>query len=478
MKLIPTIGLEIHIQLKTKSKMFCRCSSATFGEAPNSHVCPVCLGLPGALPVPNATAIKLALLAGEVLGSKHPKISKFDRKNYFYPDLPKGYQISQFDCPLNIGGTVLVEGKKVTITRAHLEEDTGKLLHQGDKSLIDFNRSGLPLLEIVSEPVLDSPEQARLYAQKIQQLMRYAGISDADMEKGSLRIDANVSVRRSGQTKLNSKVEIKNMNSFRSVERALHYEIERQTKLLAAGKSVNQSTRGWDDTSGVTVEQRAKEESHDYRYFPEPDLPALTITPSLIKEVAAMLPELPDAKVARFIKQYQLSDYSARVLASDIKLAHFFEAVVTDLAKFNQDVPVKTVANWMTGEFLAQFNIRGQDWDSLLITPGKMAELLHLFDQGKLSATPSKIILAEMFEVDRSPQKLIQEHGFVLQSDAGKLNDIARRVVIENPTAVSDFHHGKAQAFGFLLGKMMQQTKGQADPTAARQALTRALTKS
>lgn len=483
MKYEPVIGLEIHVQLKTRSKMFCRCSAETFGEAPNSHTCPVCLGLPGALPVTNAEAVRLALVAGEALGSSHPPVSKFDRKNYFYPDLPKGYQISQFDLPFNIGGDVLVGGRKIKLTRAHLEEDTGKLLHEKDATLVDFNRSGLPLLEIVSDPVITSAAEARAYGQKIQMLMRYAGVSEADMEKGSLRVDANVSIRPEGAKTLGTKVEVKNMNSFRSVEKALDFEIGRQTALLQGGEKIVQETRGWDEGKQVTVSQRIKEGSDDYRYFPEPDLPAIEISRKLISELKKYLTDRsPDRQKTRLVNESGLDSKTADVLVSDYELQSFYSQALEDsrltFTKNGAKVPLdlaKKVANWLVTDYLANFKTRNVTWEETPVTPAHLAELIYLFDQGQISAASAKSVLAEMFDTGVTPSKIVASLGFLLQSDITKLTEIASSVLAKNSQAVSDYRNGKAQAFGFLLGQLQKETGGQADPTIARQALEKVL---
>lgn len=481
MKYEPVIGLEIHVQLSTKTKMFCRCSADVFGKAPNSYTCPVCLGLPGALPVPNAEAIRKALLAGEALGATHPKVSKFDRKNYFYPDLPKGYQISQYDQPLNIGGTVTVNGRKIKLTRAHLEEDTGKLLHESGKTLVDFNRSGLPLMEIVSEPEINSPTEAKAYGQKVQLLMRYAGVSEADMEKGSLRVDANISLRPIGSKKLGTKVEVKNMNSFRSVERALEYEISRQNKLLASGERIVQETRGWNEGKQVTLTQRVKEGAEDYRYFPEPDLLGIELTPKVVTEIKKSLPEMPDAKKARFVREYNLALAAAETIISDPYLAAFFENGWLEFIKLSgtRDKSLASqVANWVIGAFLAEINRREVDWEKIPVTPAYLAELVYMFGQGKVTAQNARVVLTESFDTGQSPSEIITKKNLVLQSDAVKLAEVARRVIVQNPQAVSDFHHGKAQAFGFLLGQIQKETGGSSDPTIARQALEEELKRS
>ncbi len=485
MKYEPVIGLEIHVQLATKTKMFCRCSADVFGKPPNSVTCPVCLGLPGALPVTNGEAVRLALLAGEALGSTHPKISKFDRKNYFYPDLPKGYQISQSDAPFNIGGEVLVDGAKIAITRAHLEEDAGKLIHEHELTLVDLNRSGLPLLEIVSEPVISSPSQARSYGQKVQLLMRYAGVSEADMEKGSLRMDANISMRPVGSKKLGTKVEVKNMNSFRSVEKALLFEITRQTKLLDEGERVVQETRGWDEAKLLTISQRLKEGSEDYRYFPEPDLPAIAIDTKLIKDLQRYLGERsPDEQRNKLINEYGLDDQAAGVLTSDFGLQEFYIATLTDakqtFVKKGSTLPsdlARKVANWLTGEYLSHFNKLGLEWNETPVTPAYMAELIYLFDLGQITASTAKSIMAEMFDSGSTPSQIIKNHGYKLSSQGLNLAEIAKVVLAQNPQAVSDYHHGKEQVFGFLFGQIQKTTSGQADPTMTKQALQDALKK-
>lgn len=485
MKYTPIIGLEIHVQLATKSKMFCRCSSDVFGKAPNTYTCPVCLGLPGALPVTNAEAVRLALLAGEALGSKHPPVSKFDRKNYFYPDLPKGYQISQFDMPLNIGGVVDVDGTKITLTRAHLEEDTGRLLHQGAKTLIDFNRCGLPLLEIVSEPVITTALQAKLYGQKIQQLMRYAGVSEADMEKGSLRVDANVSLKAPSAKKLGVKVEIKNMNSFKAVEKAINFEITRQETLLGLGKPVVQETRGWVEGSQETASQRSKEQAHDYRYFPEPDLPAISIDSGTITKLRSYLTgRSPDQQRKELKRKYGLSDYDAKVLTSDYELQLFYTRAAGDLKLIfdenNQTYSArlsKKLANLLVTEFLAHFKSRNMSWSDLPVTSAHLAELVYLLENGQISAHSAKVVLVEMMDTGLPPSKIVQGRGLILQSDIVKITALAKQIIEANPSTVADIKRGKEAAFGFLLGKLLAETKGQADPTIARQALQKLLHK-
>lgn len=476
MKYLTTIGLEIHVQVGTKSKMFCRCSARVFGEAPNTHTCPVCLGLPGALPVPNAQAIKLALLAGEVLGSTHPEVTRFDRKNYFYPDLPKGYQISQFDLPLNLGGEIKVGGRLIQITRAHLEEDTGRLQHTKEKSLVDFNRSSLPLLEIVSEPDITSPEEAKAYAQKIQQLMRYAGVSEADMEKGSLRVDANVSVRPESQEELNPKVEIKNMNSFRAMERALRFEVERQTEVLENNGKVAQETRGWDEGRGATFAQRTKEDSHDYRYFPEPDLPPIRLTQEILDEVKKVLPELPDAKLVRYREDFGLKQDLAETLTADRGVAEIFERALDEIyvaKNLTRETEVfrnfaARLGNLVRREVLTLVN-EGGSLEKL--EPAMLAELVMMLEEGEIPASATSLLVREMLERGVMPAKLAQERGLSVNADEDALVQLAGEVLLENPKAVEEYKAGKEQVLGFLIGQLMKKSSGQASPEIARKLL-------
>jgi aspartyl-tRNA(Asn)/glutamyl-tRNA(Gln) amidotransferase subunit B len=484
MNYLTTIGLEVHIQVGTKSKMFCRCSAAVFGEPPNSRVCPVCLGLPGALPVPNADAIRLSLLAGQALGSKHPEVTRFDRKNYFYPDLPKGYQISQLDLPLNIGGQVKVAGRAIRITRAHLEEDTGRLQHIGGKSFVDYNRSGLPLLEIVSDPDITSAEEARAYAQKIQQLMRYAGVSEADMEKGSFRVDANVSVRPVGQETLNSKVEVKNMNSFRAVERALKFEIDRQTQAFDAGENITQETRGWDEGKGVTFSQRSKEDSHDYRYFPEPDIPSIQISADLVSEVRSKLPEMPDEKLVRYQKEFGIKEDLSITLIADKKVAELFEQSVLEIMQLNgtpewtrtsdlSGVPVR-LGNIIRREVLTFVN-QGVSLERL--EPAMLAELALLLEEGRVPASSTSLIVREMLEHGLMPSKIAEEKGLTINTNGSELAELARAVLDENPKAVEEYKSGKKQILDFLIGQLMKKSYGSARPKSAETLLVQALAK-
>ncbi len=428
------IGLEIHVELATESKMFCRCSARYFGSAPNTHTCPVCLALPGALPVPNEKAIEYTAKIGLAFESEIPTISKFDRKNYFYPDLPKGYQISQFDLPVAVGGAIEVGERKVKLNRVHLEEDTGKLMHAGGETLIDFNRSGVPLVEIVSEPDMTTAEEARAYAQKVQQTVRYLGVSDADMEKGSLRVDANISLKPEGSETLGTKVEIKNLNSFRSLFRAIEHERDRQRTALEKGEKIVQETRGWDEALGKTVSQRSKEEAHDYRYFPEPDLLPLGLDPNKIDELKSTLPELGGAKLARFCSEYQLSEYDAEILARDVTLADYFEEAVR--VGSDHEVSAKQIAN----------EIINRKVDIAEVLP---AALIESIISGRKTLT-----LGE-----------------------GELEKVIAEVLIDNEGAVADFKKGKENALMFLVGQVMRKFPEKIDATTLKEKIERELNK-
>ncbi|HEY2916339.1 MAG TPA: Asp-tRNA(Asn)/Glu-tRNA(Gln) amidotransferase subunit GatB [Candidatus Limnocylindrales bacterium] len=469
----PVIGIEVHCQLKTVSKMFCGCSTAYDGAAPNSHVCPVCLGLPGALPVINRHAVELVLQTGAAIEATTPEATRWDRKNYFYPDLPKGYQISQYDLPLAAGGRLTVDtsGGPVTIgiTRAHLEEDTAKLVHTPGPdgrplSLVDFNRSGAPLMEIVTEPDVRSAEAARAYAEELQLLLRTVGASDADMERGQMRVEANVSLRPRGTAAFGTRIEVKNMNSFRSVERAIAYEIERQAGVLEAGGSLSLETRGWSDDRGATYRMRGKETSEDYRYFPEPDLPPLRISPAWLAEVRAATPELPAARRARFEDQLGLSAYDARVLVADRAAADLLEATIA----VEPAIPAKTVANWITGEVL---RLRNAGVIAHPVAPGELAALIRLVDDGTISRASAKTVL-EQHVADGAPvAAIVQRSGLRQISDAGALAAVVDEVLAANPAAVADVAAGKDQAIRFLVGQVMKATRGQANAAVAEAAL-------
>ena len=472
-----TIGLEIHVQLKTKSKMFCRSTADYFGSDANTHVCPVCLGLPGALPVTNREAINSAVKFALGLNCEISRQSKFDRKNYFYPDLPKGYQISQFDLPIGKNGWIEVEGKKIRINRAHQEEDTGKLIHAtiGDRgvSLIDFNRSGVPLMEVVSEPDIDSPALAKSYAKKIHQAARYLEVADADMEKAGMRFDANISVKKHGERKLGNKVEIKNINSFRFLEKALTYEIERQIKSLEKREKIVQETRGWVESKGITVSQRTKETSPDYRYFPEPDLPPLVFTKEQVAKLKSELPELPGEKAKRFESDFGLDKKTTQTLTEDKYLAQWYEEAVRIYAKqaINKLENAKKLANWVSGELVKNMRDRSLDIQSLKIEPAALVELLFFLDKGEISIVTAKQILDRMFDTGEMPESIIKEQSLTQVQDKEEIKKEITRVLKENEKAASDFAAGKEASLGFLVGQVMRNTQGRANPKLVAELL-------
>ncbi|MSQ23859.1 MAG: Asp-tRNA(Asn)/Glu-tRNA(Gln) amidotransferase subunit GatB [Chloroflexi bacterium] len=469
----PVIGLETHVQLMTQSKMFCSCSAAYAGAEPNTHVCPVCLAMPGVLPVMNRLAVEYAFMTGLALNCQIPEASKFDRKNYAYPDLLKGYQISQFDLPFNINGWITVEAEGVTtrvgITRAHLEEDTAKLIHRHDngdsRSLIDMNRSGVPLLEIVSEPDLRSPAEARAYLQKIRLIVRTLGVSTGNMEEGAMRCDVNVSLRPVGTEKFGTKVEIKNLNSARSVLRALEYEIERQARALDSGELISQETRGWDEDKSVTFSQRSKEEAHDYRFFPEPDLPPVFISAEWVEELRARLPELPDQRRERYVQEFQLSPYDAVQLTSSVEVSHFFEETVRLYPN------PKTVANWIEGDLFRILRERDTEIDTLPMGPPQLVELLQLIDRGTISHGTAKEVLEDAAFSGKSPASIVKEKGLTQISDTEELNRAAAAAIAANPQALADYKAGKKQAMGFLTGQVMRATGGKANPALVNEIL-------
>jgi aspartyl-tRNA(Asn)/glutamyl-tRNA(Gln) amidotransferase subunit B len=474
------IGIEVHCQLKTASKMFCGCSTAYDGAPPNSHTCPVCLGLPGALPVINRRAVELVLAAGAAIDARTPEHTRWDRKNYFYPDLPKGYQISQYDLPLAAAGTITIDTSEgpftIRITRAHLEEDTAKLVHAagptGERvSLVDFNRSGVPLMEIVTEPDIRTAEQARRYAEELQLLLRTIGASDADMERGQLRVEANVSLRPRGETAFGTRVEVKNMNSFRSVERAITFEIERQAAALDAGERLVQETRGWSDERGETYRMRVKETSDDYRYFPEPDLPPLRLDPEWLARIWAALPELPAVRRARYQEALGLSPYDAAVLVADADASRLFEAT---LAAESGGRDAKAVANWVTGEYLRVRNASTAD-GAPTADPVQLAALIGLVTAGTISRANAKEAFEEHLTTGDSIEAIVARRGFHQISDDAALGPIVDDVIAANPAAVADVRAGKAQAIGFLVGAVMKQTRGQANAAVVKAALHKRL---
>ena len=474
------IGIECHVQLKTASKMFCGCSTDFQDAPPNSHTCPVCLAMPGVLPGINRLAVQHVLATGIAIGATTPAVTRWDRKNYFYPDLPKGYQISQYDLPLAAGGSLTFETSEgpvtISITRAHLEEDTARLIHRVDEagrqvSLVDFNRSGTALMEIVTDPVVRTAEQARRYAEELRLLLVTIGASDAAMESGQMRVEANVSLRPVGTLPFGTRVEVKNMNSFRSVERAIAFEIERQARALDSGEALIQETRGWDDDRGVTYRMRIKESSDDYRYFPEPDLPPLRVDGAWLESIRVAMPELPAARRDRLVAVLGLAPAGAVVIAGDLAAAAVFEGA---LAAVGGSVPARKVANWVTGEYLRLAKGEGGAAAVALVDPAQLGALVQLVEAGELSGTNAKEVLALHASTGRPVAELVAESGFRRISDTGALRSAAQSVIDANPAAVADVHAGKVQAIGFLTGQVMKQTRGQAD-AATVSALLREL---
>jgi aspartyl-tRNA(Asn)/glutamyl-tRNA(Gln) amidotransferase subunit B len=469
------IGLEVHAQLLTKSKMFCRCSADYASALPNTYVCPVCLGMPGVLPVINWKAMEYAVMTALALNCAISEFTKFDRKNYPYPDLMKGYQISQYDTPLSKGGWLEVEvngeRRRVGITRVHLEEDVAKLIHRTDPSgesysLVDVNRSGVPLMEIVSEPDLRSAEEARLYLVKLRSILQYLGVSTGNMEEGSFRCDANISVRPRGSTGYGAKVEVKNMNSFKAVYHALAYEAERQKRVLEAGGKLIQETRGWVEERVETVPQRTKEYAHDYRYFPEPDLPPLRLSREWVEELRSLLPELPDARRDRFMAQYGLSLYDATLLTGSKAFADFFESCIQSPlqrgAVFQRRA--KAVSNWVLGELSRLLNAAAIELNEAKVSPQHLAQMLDLIDEGALSTTLAKRVFEDMFYSGKEAQQIIAEKGLTQISETPQLESIVEQVLVTNAQAVADFKKGKEQALSFLVGQVMRATRGRANP--------------
>jgi len=470
------IGLEVHSQLLTRSKMFCSCATDYANAAPNTHVCPVCMGMPGVLPVINQEAVAYTIMTALALNCTIPEYSKFDRKNYPYPDLMKGYQISQYDIPLSKDGYLTIEydgqTRRIGITRVHLEEDTARLLHHGSYSLIDVNRSGTPLMEIVSEPDMRSPEEARLYMQKLREILVYLGVSSGRMEEGSLRCDANISVRPRGQQQLGVKTEIKNMNSFRAVERALAYEAQRQIEMLRTGQPIHQETRGWVETRGITVPQRSKEQAHDYRYFPEPDLPPLVISRAWVKELFEKLPELPDARRARYMEEYGLSTQDANVLTEDKALGDYFEQVVSAFPTSDRKARAKAASNLVINEVMRLLKAHSISIEHSLLKPAAVANLLDLLDQERITGKQSKDVLDEAFASGKLPEVIVKEKGIAPPiSDKGELERIIEEVIANNPRAVNDYRSGKTNAIQSLIGQVMKQTRGQAKADIVRPLL-------
>ncbi|MHB1294598.1 MAG: Asp-tRNA(Asn)/Glu-tRNA(Gln) amidotransferase subunit GatB [Anaerolineae bacterium] len=466
------IGMEVHAQLVSASKMFCGCSADYASAPPNTHVCPVCMALPGVLPVINQAAVEATVLAGLALHCTIPPYAKFDRKNYPYPDLPKGYQISQYDLPFCVNGYLDVESggqtRRVRIRRVHLEEDTAKLTHQGDSSLIDLNRAGVPLMEIVTESDIRSADEAWQYLVKLRAILRTLGVSTGNMEEGAMRCEVNISLRHVGVETLGTKVEIKNLNSFRAVRNSIAYEIERQARLLDAGEVVHQVTMGWDEARGRTVFQRSKEEAQDYRYFPEPDLPPLHFDAAWVDEMRARLPELPDAKRERLAAQYRLRPEDATLLAQDQATASFFEDTIRYA---DNEIEPQTVANWITVELFRLWRDGEVDIAQSKVDAQGLAELLTLVQRGDINATVAKEVLGEMFAGGESAQAIVARRGLTQISDETALQEIIREILARNPKPVQQFREGKETVIGFLIGQVMRATRGQANVAVAERLL-------
>jgi aspartyl-tRNA(Asn)/glutamyl-tRNA(Gln) amidotransferase subunit B len=480
MKYVATIGLEVHVQLKTRSKMFCA-SPVEFGAEPNAHTCPICLGLPGALPVMNHEALRMTVLTGLMLECDIAPICKFDRKNYFYPDMPKNYQISQYDMPLCTNGAVplhdlaypkdaqkniVTPDKEVHLVRIHLEEDVAKSFHFEYSTGIDFNRAGTPLMEIVTQPEINSPEEAFAFLTSLRQILIYGAVSDADMEKGQLRCDCNVSVRPERQAELGAKIEIKNLNSISGVRRALAYETRRQIKALQNGQTLEQETRGWDDAAGETFLMRTKEFAHDYRYFPDPDLVPVK-TEVLLAEVRQRVPELPKAKRARFVQEYQISSYDAAVLANDLDLARYFESAASGAKK------PKNIANWILNDLQNALSTAGKAITDCPIPAKALDELVNLIDSGKISGKQGKEVFAEMFLSGKSAAAVVEEKGIEQLSDASAIEKLCDQVIAANPKPVADFKAGNVASLNFLKGQVIKLSKGKANPQLAGEILER-----
>jgi len=468
------IGLEVHLHLKTKTKAFCGCSTE-FGGEPNSQVCPVCLGLPGSLPVLNKVALDYAIKVALALSCKVQGYTKFDRKNYFYPDLPKDYQISQYDLPLSRDGflDINLDGKtkRIGIRRVHLEEDAGKLIHRKELSLVDFNRTGIPLLEIVSEPEINSPEEAYEYLTTLKSIMEYLEVSDCDMEKGSLRCDANISLRKKGAAELGVKTELKNMNSFKAVKDALAFEIERQAKLLEKGEISIQETRLWDIKAQETVSMRTKEEAQDYRYFPEPDLPPFIINEAKIKEIKNTIPELPREKMSRFMRDSGMSEYDAKILVAVQKDADFAE----ECMRIYQNKDKKILINWLIGPLLSEANSRNCKVSDLKVSAGGLVELVAFVEKGEISNLAAKAVLKEMLDSSLRAPEIIKNKNLSQISDINSLEGQVEEIIKDNPNSVADYKNGKDNAIMFLVGQAMKKTQGKANPKVVQEILKRRL---
>lgn len=456
------IGLEVHAELSTKTKIYCGCSTE-FGGLPNSHVCPVCLGLPGSLPVLNKKVVEYAIKAGLAFNCTITKSGRMDRKNYFYPDCPKDYQITQDELPICRDGFIEIElkdgsKKKIGIERIHMEEDAGKLLHTAAGTLVDFNRSGVPLIEIVSRPDLRSPEEATLYLQKLKSILFSIGVSDCKMEQGSLRCDGNISVMEKGSKEFGVRAEIKNVNSFKALEKAFEYEMARHIKAIEDGMELTMETRRWDEGSGVTVNMRSKEEANDYRYFPEGDLVTLNISEEWIEEIRKTIPELPHEKAERFVNEYNIPKYDAGVLTISSEMADFFD----ETAKLSKDP--KAASNWLMGDISRLMNEKSMETSELKFNPSDLAELIKLINEGTISNSIGKKVIDEMFETGKTPKLIVEEKGLIQNNDESEILDVVKKIIDENPKSVEDFKSGKKRAVGFIVGLIMKETKGKANP--------------
>ncbi len=470
----PVIGLEIHAQLETASKIFCGCSTK-FGGSPNTHTCPICLGMPGTLPVLNREVVEYTIRMALATHCSIEPLGQFARKNYFYPDLPKGYQISQYELPLARNGWVEIDtsrgAKRIRIHRIHMEEDAGKLIHDEyhPVSYVDFNRTGVPLIEIVSEPDITSSEEAVAYLKTLRAILRYLDICDGNMEEGSLRCDANISLRPAGTSGLGTRTELKNMNSFKNVQRALEFEMRRQRVMLERGEPVVQETRLWDTGRNVTISMRDKEESHDYRYFPDPDLVPIVVSEQWVREIRSNLPELPEAKRERFIKEYALPPYDALVLTSSKSLANYFEAALKGFAQ------PKTLSNWIMSELLRELNRDNRQIEDCPVSPENLAELLHLLDSGVISGKIAKGVFEQMYASGKSARRIVDENGLVQVSDESAIESAIDLTLSENPKELEQFKAGKDKLFGFFVGQVMRKTKGKANPQLVNEILRKKL---
>jgi aspartyl-tRNA(Asn)/glutamyl-tRNA(Gln) amidotransferase subunit B len=476
------VGLEVHAQLTTRSKMFCRCRADYSGAEANTHVCPVCMGLPGVLPVINAEAVERTIMTGLALNCEIPAVSKFDRKNYPYPDLMKGYQISQYDMPLCRNGylDIGVDGqtRRIRVNRVHLEEDTARSLHRQDSmgetySLIDVNRAGMPLMEIVTEPDARSPAEAVAYLTKLHQILRYLGVSDARMEEGSFRCEPNLSLRPRGSSEFGAKVELKNLNSFRAALRGMEFEVERQSRMLRSGGRIEQETRGWREETGETVSQRSKEYAHDYRYFPEPDLPPLAITSEYVEQIRQRLPELPDAKKRRFMDELRLGEYDAGLLTELRARAEYFESTLNEFGGDGERrrQRAKLVSNWLLGDLSKLLNAANQDISDTKVTPSYLAKLIQMVDDGKVSGTAAKEVLGAVFETGKAPDDIVRERGLGRIEDEEAILDAVRNVIASNEKAVADYTGGKTEALTYLVGQVMGATRGRANASRVRELI-------